>query len=336
MPIEVPEELLTASSGAVGDLVFSHNQHGPYTRARTAPIDPGTAAQLAVRAALAECVTAWNATLTGPERRGWDAFALSVRTRTALGRSTNHGGLAAFVRANVPRIQAAVGGTPRVDQAPTRFTSPPVTPIVRVVANQLDDTVHPFFDESDPWITQDGSALMLWASRPQPSTVNFFNGPYRFAGKIPGSSTVPPTSPGTLALPFPVAPTDRLFVRIRVTAADAALTPSTRLLAQPPPAARPLPILATFTAGTPATIDVQFDQILRVEFHATAPWIVRFGNNAYATTLATTIRDVISLTATNVGLDFGINRVTYTPPPRDVHGLLNGLLARAFTDFPLT
>lgn len=337
LAIDVPTDLLqTASSGSVGDLVFSRNQHGPYTRARTAPVDPGSAQQVAVRAALSQCVTAWNATLTETERTSWDVHALAVRTRTALGRSTNAGGLAMFVRANVPRIQATVGASPRVDQAPALFTSPPITPITRVVANFLDDTVHPFFSESDPWISELGAALILWASRPQPTTVNFFKGPYRLAGRILGGTPILPTSPGTIALPFPIVAGERLFVRLRLTTGDARLTSSVYLQATPPPSTRPVPILATFTAGAPATIDVQFDQILRNEFHATAPWAVRWNNSAYATVFAATVRDTIRLSANNVGPDFGINRVSYVPPPRDLHGLLNGLLVRLFIDFPLT
>lgn len=328
--------LLTQTSGSTGQTVYSRNQHGPYTRDRTLPFDPATALQVAVRDALAACVTAWKTTLTEPERSGWDEFALAVRTRTALGRRTNAGGLGMYIRANVPRLQASVGGSPRVDQAPTLFDSAAPTPIVRVVLNFRHDTVHPFFTESDPWVTEDDAALLLYASPPQPLTRNFWAGPYRLAGTILGSSTTPPTSPGTLPLPLPATLNQRVFVRLRLTRADARLSPSVRLPADAVAQDRPLPVSATWNGGAPPTVDVLFDQLLRDETHSVTPWFVRHTNEAFSTTLALTDRDTIRLTLSTVGLDFGADEVNYTPPPRDLHSLLNGTLVRVFLGLPLT
>lgn len=331
MPIEVPEELLTASSGAVGDLVFSHNQHGPYTRARTAPIDPATAAQLAVRAALAQCVTAWNATLTGPERRGWDAFALAVRTRTALGRSTNPGGLAAFVRANVPRIQAAVGGSPRVDQAPALFTSAPFTPVTRVVLNVVDDTFHPFFAESDPWSTESGAAMMFATSPPQPLTRNFWAGPYRFAGSLLGSNPFL-SSPGTIPLAFPAVASERVFVRGRLTLADARISSAFRLTADTVPQVAPLFTGAVFAVLTPPNfqLTVSFDALIRQQLLAAGNWLWRFQNRLFNPFSAVVDGDTVVLTSLEGPPNVGLDIVRYLPAPRDVFGLLTGIPVATF------
>lgn len=337
MAIDVPHQpLLTATSGSVGDVVFSRNRHGPYTRARTAPFDPSSARQLAVRAALSQCVTAWNATLTESERRGWDAYALAVRRSTAIARSTNAGGLAMFVRANVPRIQAAVGGIPRVDQAPASFTDPPLTPITRVVLNFVDDTLHPFFDESDPWVTETDAALIFQASAPRPTTVNFFNGPYQFADTILGHPVLPPTSPGTIPLPVPAGTNTRVFVRFRLTLSDSRLTEPIRLPADPGAQVAPIPILATFVVGPPNTVDVLFDQLIRNQFHDPGNWRVRFNNTRWTTTIAGTDRDVVRLFLSVPTLSPGIDAVSYLPPPDDVHSLLNGLPAPPIRNFPIT
>lgn len=335
MSIDLPTELLTASSGSVGDTVFSRNQHGPYTRARTAPSDPATALQLAVRAALSQCVTAWRSTLTASERTSWDVYALGVRTATALGRSTHAGALGMYVRANVPRIQAAEASLPRVDQAPSSFTSPPFTPITRVVLNIVDDTIHPFFAETDPWVTQDGAAMLFYASPSQPLTRNFWAGPYRFAGSLLGSDPRL-SSPGTIPIPFPAGSNQRVFVRARLTLSDARLSAPFRLPADIVPQIAPLPILATQTGGG-AAIFVRFDALIRDQLHSRLPWSWRVANTRF------TARSVIAVpvgvrcsAAPGSAPDPGPDVVDYAPPPSDLFGLLTGLQVAAFANFPIT
>ena len=328
--------LLTQQSGSVGETVFSRNQHGPYTRDRSVPSDPATAQQLAVRAALSQCVTAWKTTLTGTERRAWDDFAHAVRVRTALGRRTNAGGLGMYIRANVPRIQAAVGGSPRVDQAPTSRTSAQFTPITRVVLNVVDDTLHPFFAESDAWVTETGAAMLFYASDQQPLTRNFWAGPYRFAGSLLGSDPRN-FSPGTIPTPFPTTIAHRVFIRARLTRADARLSPAFRLPADTVAQVAPLPISAVFTPLVPprARVDVTFDAIIRDEPHLRTNWTVRFGNSVWTVLFTSTLDDVVRLTVTNTAILIGPDFVAYAPPPFDVNGLLTGLPVAAFS-IPLT
>lgn len=335
MPIDVPTELLTASSGSVGDVVFSRNQHGPYTRARTAPFDPGSALQLAVRAALSQCVTAWRNTLTAPVRRSWDVYALAVRTATALGRSTHAGGLGMYVRANVPRIQAAEASLPRVDQAPSLFNRPPFTPITRVVLNIVDDTIHPFFADADSWVTEDGAAMLFYVSPPQPLTRNFWAGPYRYAGPLLGSDPRL-SSPATIAIPFPAGAAERVFVRGRLTSSDARLSHAFRLPADIVPQVAPLPILATQTGGG-ATIAITFDALIRDQLHSRLPWTWRFNNARHTCRSATSRPSGLRLSAApGTSLDPGPDVLDYAPPPSDVHGLLTGLQVAPFANFPIT
>jgi hypothetical protein len=76
------------------------------------------------------------------------------------------------------------------------------------------------FTNTDAWATAVGGYLLLFASRAQNATVNFFKGPYRFAGKIAGAAT-PPTSPAVITLPFPIGPVgSKMYFRAVAIMAD--------------------------------------------------------------------------------------------------------------------
>lgn len=339
MSIDALTGLLSTASGSVGDTVFSRNQHGPYTRARTAPFDPGSAQQLAVRAALSESVSTWRTTLTQAERQSWDAYALAVRTRTALGRSTNPGGLAMYVRTNVPRLQAAEPSLPRVDQAPTRLTSPDFTPITRVVLNIVDDTIHPFFNLDDAWTRSSTAGMLFYVSAPQSRARNFWAGPYRFAGVVFGRPFPPPPNPATIPIPFPAPFNTRVFVRFRLTLPDGRLSHSARLPADFVPLLPPTPINATVDSVFPLILDLFFDDILRGVALDPTNWTIRFNNTAYNVfSIAVALFDPtqVRMVAGLVGPDPGADVVTFAPPPFDLFGLLTGLPVTAFANFPIT
>jgi hypothetical protein len=134
--------------------------------------------------------------------------------------------MAMYVRSNVSRIQA---GLPRVDSAPAildlgEFTAPTID-AVDATAEDADIG----FEATDAWVDEDDSAMLVYASRGQNPTINFFKGPYRFAAAILGDSVTPPTSPATIALPFAVVATQRVFFRFSVTRADGRLSGSFRI-----------------------------------------------------------------------------------------------------------
>jgi hypothetical protein len=332
MLIVDPTDLLTASSGSVGETVFSRNQHGPYTRDRTVPTDPQTLRQRAVRNIFGVLSTAWCAELTETERQGWDAFALAVRTRTALGRSTNAGGLGTYIGANVPRIQALVGGSPRVDQAPTLYTAPPVTSVTRIVLNIVDDTIHPFFDPTDAWASELDAAMLFYVSAPRPLTVNFWKGPYRLTGKVLGGSP-PPSSPATLAIPIPAGPDERVFVRARVTTADGRLSSSIRVPADIVPQVAPLYVGAVPAFIPPATFTLQvtFNALIRDQVHDPTAWLFRWNDRLFFPTSAVTHGNAVLLTAPFGGVNVGLDVVRYNPTTPDVFGLLTGIAVADFT-----
>lgn len=217
--------IITDASGSLNGVTFSHNRGGAYTRNRAIPTNPNTIYQQAVRGFNAQLSSAWLNVLTPAQRAAWDVYAENVLLPDTIGEPRNAGGLGMYIRSNVPRLQA---GLARVDDGPTTYnlgdvTNPSVTD-ADAGAGDSDVT----FNESDDWVGEDGAAMLWLISRGQNASINYFKGPYRFAGTIDGDSTTPPTSPATLTLPFPVAAGQRVFYAARVTRADGRLSSSFR------------------------------------------------------------------------------------------------------------
>ena len=211
---------LTQASGSVGGVTASRNRGGQYFRARAVPVNPGTPQQSAIRGFVTALSNDWINTLTQADRDLWNVYAANVTLVGPLGDPINVSGLNMYVRSNVPRLQAA---EPRVDQGPDIFdigdyTNP------SFALDEPADEVDVTFTDTDDWANEDDAAMLIYASRPQNPTINFFKGPYRFAGAIQGDSITPPTSPAAIALPFPVAVGQRIFLRANVSRADGRLS----------------------------------------------------------------------------------------------------------------
>jgi len=325
------EPLVSRASGSAANFTWGHNQYGPWTRKRQTPPDPSTPEQQVVRHAMTLLSDRWARTLTSVQRLAWDCYALAVALKSPLGRATNAGGLPHYIRSNVPRIQANEVALPTIDDAPTLLNLPPLTPIVRVVMNPTDDTFHPFFSLQDPWTETAGSALLFYVSRPQPLTVNFFKGPYRFAGSLLGNDPTL-TSPATIGLRFAALANERVFVRLRLSDADARLTSSCHLQADIAPQVNPVATHATFIPGSPtaAQVVVYFDTYIRDEPHLATNWQVRYQGERWTTALAVTEGSTIRLTLITPVPTPPADWVQYRPMPGDVWALLTGFPAIPF------
>ena len=213
-------QMVTAASGSIGGITYSHNKGGMYQRARATPTNPGSPFQSQVRQLMADLSNAWNNILSEGQRVTWDVYAFNVPVIDSLGQQIQLTGLNMYVRSNVPRLQA---GLARVDTAPLvynlgSFTEPTAT------IDTANDEIDVAFTNTDEWAGETGSAMLIYASRPQNLSINFFKGPYRFAGLIPGDDTTPPTSPSPEPLPFDVGAGQRIFWRARVTRLDGRLS----------------------------------------------------------------------------------------------------------------
>lgn len=219
--------VLAEVSGSLGGIVFSHNAGGPYMRARATVTNPNTPQQQVVRSLLSQLTSTWVTTLTDIQRQGWTDYAANVPLPNALGAPRHVTALNMYVRSNVPLIQA---GFARQDDAPTSFTLGDFTAAAGA-ASAGPQTISISFTVTDAWVDESDAGMLIYVSRQQNTTINFFKGPYQFAGSIDGDDTTPPTSPATIPVPFPLTAGNRIFFRQQVVRADGRLSADTKLTA---------------------------------------------------------------------------------------------------------
>jgi len=214
-------QLITQASGSIGGVTFSRNKGGMYCRARAVPTNPGSAFQTAVRGYLAQLTSAWSSILSQAQRDAWANYAANTPIVDRLGESKPIPPLAQYVRSNVPRLQA---GLPRVDDGPTTFglgdfTVPGITSITAST-----DVMIVTFEDTDVWLDEDDSAMLVLTSRGQGPAIDYFKGPFRYAGALLGDAATPLTSPQNVTIAFKVAASQKVFTQFRVTRADGRLS----------------------------------------------------------------------------------------------------------------
>jgi len=208
--------LITQGSGSVGGLTLSRGRSGMYFRGRAMPVNPGTAYQASVRAAMAQLAVGWNDLLTADQRAAWAAYAAQVSMTNKLGDPVFLTGMNHYIRSNVARLQV---GLDRVDDAPIIYNVGQFTePTLSIVT--ADDDVSVAFDNTDEWANEADSALLVFGSVPKSLTIGYFKGPYQYLGAVAGDAVTPPTSPAAFDLHAPIAVGQKAFFRTVVTRAD--------------------------------------------------------------------------------------------------------------------
>jgi hypothetical protein len=147
-------------------------------------------------------------------------YGSNVPITNRLGDPTHISGISHFTRANVPRIQAALD---IVDDGPTIYTLAPQEAVLYTASEATQDITAAYLDGRD-WASETGSAMLLYASRPQNPSINFFKGPYRLAGTIDGVTGTPPLTPQDVPAPFPFIDGHRIFMSARMSLADGRLS----------------------------------------------------------------------------------------------------------------
>ena len=213
---------ISEASGSLAGVTYSHNRGRQYMRARAVPVNPNTLQQQAVRNYMASRSAAWGSVLTQAQRDGWEAYADQVLLTDALGEPRKATGLNHYVRCNVPRMQAAMAGSP-LQVAPAIFDMGSYTNPVLGVVDQSDSTASIAYTNTDPWAIAIGGAMLVHASAGQSPGTAYFKGPYRYAGKVLGAVT-PPTSPYVCPLPFAVQAGQRVFVKLTFVQVDGRLS----------------------------------------------------------------------------------------------------------------
>lgn len=211
----------TQVSGSIGGTTYSRNRYGAYRRNRSMPVNPNTDRQVGVRTILRNLAIYWGQTLTQLQRDAWNVYAANVPWINRLGQVVYLTGEAHFIRSNSARLAA---GALEVDDAPVVFDLAMAPETFTPTASEATQQISLAFDNTEPWATEDDGHLILSMGLPRDASIAFFNGPWRLAGKIDGDGTTPPTSPALIAVPWPVAEGQRLWVRARATRADGRLS----------------------------------------------------------------------------------------------------------------
>jgi hypothetical protein len=216
----IKSAILTQGSGSVGGMTLSHNAGGLYLRARTIPTDPGSVFQTVVRDAMSLLTTRWSNDLTQTQRDAWDVYGANVPVTNPLGDPINLSGISHYTRSNIPRVQA---GLDTVDDGPTVFTLAPQEAVL-YTASEATQLISAAYLDGRSWASETGSAMLLFASRPQQPSINFFKGPYRLAGIIAGLTGTPPLTPQDVPAPFPFVDGHRIFMQARMSLVDGRLS----------------------------------------------------------------------------------------------------------------
>ncbi len=200
-------------SGSQGGSTYSKNRYGYYVRNKTKPVNPNTPAQSSIRSKFAQLMSSWGL-LTTAQREAWSNYALNTPIIDKLGKGIILPGQQMYVGNNVLRLQA---GLSIVSDGPVTFGLPELTlPVATITAG---DPMSIAITNTDSWAGEVGGALLVFASRPKAPTVNFFKGPWLYAGKIAGAAT-PPVSPQTVAAPFAYSADQQIFLRYVAVTAD--------------------------------------------------------------------------------------------------------------------
>jgi len=188
--------------GSIGGQTFSRNTYGAYARARTTPVNPRSARQVVVRSNISSLAEYWGGTLTGSQRAAWAVYADAITMTNRLGQSIKLAGFNHFIRGNAARLMC---GAAIVDDGPTVLGVPATDPTYAVAVSEATQQISVTFDNTLDWANEDDGYMTIAMSSPRGAGVSFIGAPLRFAGKIDGATPTPPTSPATIAVPFPVA-----------------------------------------------------------------------------------------------------------------------------------
>lgn len=97
-------------SGSRGNVTFSRNRYGAYTRRRTKPVNPNSARQNKQRSIFRTVVEMWGSTLTATQRSQWNNWATLTPWTNKAGESVRLTGQAAWVRHAAAWLTSGVSG----------------------------------------------------------------------------------------------------------------------------------------------------------------------------------------------------------------------------------
>lgn len=218
--MKIRSPIIASGGGSLAGMTLSRNRGGLYLRGRSNPVNPSSGAQVEIRTYFGNLSTRWQS-LTDAQREAWTTYAQNVTVKNSLGEDITLTGHQMYIRNNTARLLA---GFNEVDDGPTEFSSDVLSP-VSISADGPGDQFSVTFEETDDWVDEDDAGLLVYGSRQQAPTINYFKGPYRFAGVIEGDSVTAPTSPQVLDSIFELDGGNSVFCRVQSVRADGRVSP---------------------------------------------------------------------------------------------------------------
>lgn len=209
--------LISDISGKVGGNIFARNRSGLCVRAFAKPVNPNSALQQAVRAAVANLSNEWSQTLTTAQQTAWNLYADSVTVKNKLGEDMNLSGYNMFVRSNAILDQ---NGLDLVLDGPTVYELPEQDPTFAISISEATGLITVTFEDAAEWCDEDEAHMVVYMGSPQNPQRNFFAGPWKYAGKIDGDGSTPPTTGATLSAPFVPTEGQKIWAYARILRAD--------------------------------------------------------------------------------------------------------------------
>jgi len=213
--------ILGELSGKIAGNVFAHNRGGSYVRAWKVPYNPNYPLQQRVRAAMAMLVIYWGESLTIEQRAAWATYAANVEMTNRLGEPIFYTGQNHFIRSNVPRVQSE---SAIAEDAPEIFNLGSFASFS--IEAETPTVVWVTFNDQEDWCFELGSYMLIQEGIQQSPTVNFYKSPFSFLFRIAGHPDFAPTSPHQIATTLEMNAGNRMFIRARVSRADARLSAS--------------------------------------------------------------------------------------------------------------
>jgi len=207
--------------GSAGGVVIARNRFGSYARSRTKPVNPKSPRQVAIRTIMMYLAEYWRETpMTDVIRAAWQTYADSVNWENKLGESVTLTGFNMFMQCNANRITA---GHSIISAAPAALGLPPGDPAFDVQdLSEAGQDASIIFDDGFTWCSENNAYLALYMGKPQSPSRNFFNGPWRYWGRIIGAVGDPATTPEANFgnLPFPAVLGQKVWFEARIARGD--------------------------------------------------------------------------------------------------------------------
>jgi hypothetical protein len=196
-------------SGSIAGVVHARNRFGNYIRPRTKPVNPRSSNQQVIRTAMKFFTERWHDTLDATMRGTWNTWAAAVSYKNRLGEVVYITGFNAYLGYNIFRSQMENSkadsclGPPAKIEGDTGFN---------IAAYTSTQKISVTWTAGLPWTGIAASILGIFQGQPQIATRNFFNGPWRKCGSIPGNQ-VPPY---LMTPAFPLVTGQRIWVYGRI------------------------------------------------------------------------------------------------------------------------